>query len=62
MKALARVSVLTLVFAGALAAAFTSNTPNNSAKSAPNVMAVSAAFPIPFCPPNSPNGCGMPLK
>lgn len=62
MKSIVRVSVLTLAFAGALAGAFTTNSSNNNAKVTPNVMAVSAAFPIPFCPPNAPNGCGIPLK
>lgn len=62
MKVIVRASVLTLVFAGALASAFVPNTNASSAKATTNVMAVSAAFPFPVCPPNAPNGCGIPLK
>lgn len=62
MKVIVRASVLTLVFAGALASAFVPRTHASSAKATTNVMAVSAAFPFPSCPPNDPKGCGILLK
>jgi hypothetical protein len=58
MKLLVRVSVVTLVFAGALATNFTSKI-NASALSSHNTMVISSAMPIPSCDPGS--ACAMPI-
>jgi hypothetical protein len=50
MKTLLRISVVTLVFAGAAASNFTSKT-HAAALPSPNTMVISSAMPIPSCEP-----------
>jgi hypothetical protein len=58
MKLLVRVSVLTLVFAGAVATNFSSKT-QAAALVSRNTMVISRAMPIPSCEPGE--RCAMPI-
>jgi hypothetical protein len=55
MKHIVRAFVVALVLTGAIA---TSQTSSASAKNKVNVAKVSM-LPVPMCPPDDPNGCGM---
>jgi len=54
MKVIVRSLVIALAVTGAVATSFTSTA---SAKA--TVAAKTSAMPIPNCPPNDPNGCGI---
>jgi hypothetical protein len=55
MKHIVRAFVVVLVLSGAVA---TTQTPSASTKNKVTVAKVSM-LPIPMCPPNDPNACGM---
>lgn len=55
MKNLVRAFVVALALTGAVASAHTGSV---SASATP-VLTKSSAMPIPSCPPNDPNGCGI---
>jgi hypothetical protein len=55
MKMIVRTLALALVVTGAVASAHT----NNSTSSVAGVGGRSTALPIPMCPPDDPNGCGI---
>ena len=52
MKNIVRAFVVALALTGAVASAHTP-------KSATPIITKSSAMPIPCCPPNDPNACGM---
>jgi hypothetical protein len=54
MKNLVRAFVIALTLTGAVASA---HTVNASAKA--NKTMVASAYPVPMCPPDDPNACGM---
>jgi hypothetical protein len=62
MKLVVRASVLSLVFAGFAASAFTPKATAFTAAFAPanHSMVVSNAMPVPSCNPGAGEGCGMP--
>ena len=53
MKLIARIFALSLVVTGAVASTHLANA------SQPTVSAKVSAMPIPVCPPDDPNGCGL---
>jgi len=55
MKIIIRTFVIALAVTGAIA----TTTVNGSTAKATAVAAKSSAMPVPYCPPNSPNGCGI---
>ncbi len=56
MKHIVRIFVATLVLTGAVATTQTSSSAQNKV-----VAARTSMLPIPTCPPNDPNACGMGL-
>ncbi len=55
MKTLVRAFVLSLVVTGAVASTQTVSASGVKATIAPR----NSAMPVPVCPPNDPNGCGI---
>lgn len=53
MKLIARIFALSLVVTGAVATTHIANA------SQPSLGARTSALPIPMCPPDDPNGCGI---
>jgi hypothetical protein len=53
MKLIARIFALSLVITGAAASAHIANA------SQPTLTAKVSALPIPMCPPDDPNACGL---
>jgi hypothetical protein len=54
MKNITRALVIALTLTGAVASAHTSS--NNSTRLVSSKL---SAFPVPMCPPDDPNACGM---
>jgi hypothetical protein len=57
MKLFVHASIFSLIFAGFVAGAVT--TQHTAAIPANHSLLVSHAMPVPNCPPNDPHGCGI---
>jgi hypothetical protein len=57
MKHIVRAFVVVLALTGAVSTSYSSATPTHA--SAKWATAKTSAFPVPMCPPDDPNGCGI---
>ena len=59
MKNIVRAFVVVLALTGAAASTQISSSASNSTASAKLISAQTSMLPVPTCPPNDPNACGI---